>query len=69
MGRLDADFADWRIGRFAHHVQLWIDRHFALDYTLKSLEKFLDGHTRHSVRAARVVFKDGEYARWVTSMS
>jgi hypothetical protein len=50
MGRLDAEFADWRIGRFSHHAQLWVDHHFALDYTLKSLEKGLDGRLRHAVR-------------------
>jgi len=61
MGRLDAEFADWRIGRFAHYGQLWVDRHFALDYTLKSLEKILDGQSRYSVRAARVVFKDAAF--------
>lgn len=61
MGRLDADFADWRIGRFSHHAQLWVDRNFALDYTLKSLEKVLDGQLRHDVRAARVVLKDAAF--------
>src|SRR5262249_23714818 len=50
MGRIDARFADWRIGRSSHHAQLWIDRNFALDYTLKSLEKVLDGAPRHTVR-------------------
>lgn len=62
MGRLDADFADWRIGRFSHHAQLWVDCHFALDYTLKSLEKVLDGRPRHAVRSARVVLKDAAFA-------
>jgi hypothetical protein len=62
MGRLDAEFADWRIGRFSHHAQLWVDRHFALDYTLKSLEKVLDGPQRHAVRDARLVLKDAAFA-------
>ncbi|MGH3720866.1 MAG: hypothetical protein ACRDRI_18865 [Pseudonocardiaceae bacterium] len=61
MGRRDAEFADWRISRFSHHAQLWIDRHFALDYTLKSLEKILDGHPRHAVRTARLVLKDAAF--------
>src|SRR5262249_41187550 len=61
MGRIDARFADWRIGRSSHHAQLWIDRNFALDYTLKSLEKVLDGTPRHTVRGARVVLKDAAY--------
>jgi hypothetical protein len=58
MGRIDAEFADWRIGRCSQHAQLWIDRNFALDYTLKSLEKLLDGHARGVIREARVVIKD-----------
>jgi len=62
MGRVDADFADWRIGRCSHHAQLWVDRHFALDYTLKSLEKVLDGQPRCLVRHARVVLKDAAFA-------
>src|SRR6266568_6417085 len=36
MGRQDAAFADWRIGRCSDWAQRWIDRNFALDYTLKS---------------------------------
>jgi hypothetical protein len=39
MGRQDAAFADWRIGHCSQWAQRWVDRHFALDYTLKSLEK------------------------------
>jgi len=62
MGRVDARFADWRIGRCSHHAQLWVDRHFALDYTLKSLEKILDGAPRRLVRGARVVIKDAAFA-------
>jgi hypothetical protein len=61
MGRVDADFADWRIGRLSHHAQLWVDRNFALDYTFKSLEKILDGQPRLVVRDARVVLKDSAY--------
>lgn len=61
MGRVDAAFADWRIGRCSRHAQLWIDRNFALDYALKSLEKILDGAPRRIVRAARVVLKDAAY--------
>jgi hypothetical protein len=61
MGRVDARFADWRIGVASHWAQLWVDRNFALDYTLKSLEKVLDGPPRHAVRAARVVLKDAAY--------
>lgn len=57
MGRLDAAFADARIGVFSMWAQRWVDRNFPLDYTLKSLEKVLDGHARTTVRQARVVLK------------
>lgn len=57
MGRVDATFADWRIGVLSGWAQLWVDRNFALDYTLKSLEKILDGRSRRRVRDARVVIK------------
>ncbi|MFB9686091.1 hypothetical protein [Amycolatopsis plumensis] len=61
MGRVEAQFADWRIGVCSRRAQMWVDRHFALDYTLKSLEKILDGVPRRRVRAARVVLKDGAF--------
>src|SRR6266567_4513391 len=50
MGRVEARFADARIGVLARWAQLWIDRNFALDYTLKSLEKVLDGTPYRVVR-------------------
>lgn len=61
MGRLDADYADWRIGAASARAQLWVDRNFPLDYTLKSLEKILDGSARDAVREARVVLKQAAY--------
>lgn len=61
MGRVDARFADWRIGVASDWAQRWIDRNFAFDYTLKSLEKILDGTPRHAVRAARTILKESAY--------
>ncbi|GLY99799.1 radical SAM protein [Actinoplanes sp. NBRC 103695] len=61
LGRIDARYADWRLGICSRNAQLWIDRHFALDYTLKSLEKILDGPPRHQLRQARVVLKDSAF--------
>lgn len=61
MGRVEARFADWRIGVCSRRAQMWVDRHFALDYTLKSLEKILDGVPRQRVRNARGVLKDGAF--------
>ncbi|MGH3702427.1 MAG: cobalamin-dependent protein [Pseudonocardiaceae bacterium] len=67
MGRVEARFADWRIGSCSRRAQMWVDRNFALDYTLKSLEKVLDGVPRRRVRNARVVLKDGSF-RVLTGM-
>ncbi|MDH6579496.1 radical SAM protein [Kitasatospora sp. MAP5-34] len=61
MGRVDSQFADWRIGVASEWAQLWVDRNFALDYTFKSLEKVLDGAPWQAVRSARVVLKDAAY--------
>ncbi|GLZ14899.1 hypothetical protein Acsp04_51340 [Actinomadura sp. NBRC 104425] len=61
MGRIDARYQDWRIGVASQWAQRWVDRNFALDYTLKSLEKVLDGSSRHLVRGARVVLKDAAH--------
>jgi hypothetical protein len=61
MGRVDAEFADWRIGVFSRWGQMWVDRNFALDYTLKSLEKIMDGQPRLLIREARVVLKKAAY--------
>ncbi|WP_374629242.1 radical SAM protein [Frankia sp. AgPm24] len=62
MGRVEARYADWRIGVAAGWAQRWVDRHFALDYTFKSLEKVLDGDLRRQTREARGVLKDASYA-------
>jgi hypothetical protein len=61
MGRVEARYADWRIGVAAGWAQRWVDRHFALDYTFKSLEKILEGDLRRQVRQARGVLKDASY--------
>lgn len=61
MGRQDARFADPCIGVCSRWAQLWVDRNFALDYTLKSLEKILDGEPRAAIRRARRVVKDAAY--------
>jgi hypothetical protein len=67
LGRVQARFADWRIGVCARRAQMWVDRHFALDYTLKSLEKISDARTAQCMRSARVVIKDASF-RVLTAM-
>jgi len=61
MGRVQAEYADWRIGVLSRWAQLWIDRNFALDYTLKSLEKILDSHSHQVVRGLRRILKHAAY--------
>ncbi len=61
MGRVEARFADWRIGMLSRWAQLWIDRNFALDYTLKSLEKITDGQAHQVIRGLRRVVKTAAY--------
>ncbi len=61
MGRVEARFANWRIGVLSRSAQLWIDRNFALDYTLKSMEKITDGQPHQIVRGVRGVLKHAAY--------
>ncbi|MXQ65019.1 radical SAM protein [Actinomadura rayongensis] len=62
MGRVEAQYLDWRIGVLSHRAQLWVDRNFALDYTLKSLEKLADGDRRHAIRDTRAILKRAGYS-------
>ncbi|MFI0411844.1 B12-binding domain-containing radical SAM protein [Actinomadura sp. 3N508] len=62
MGRVQARFADPRIGVASRWAQLWVDRSFPFDYTLKSLEKTLTGSARHQVRASRSILKHAAYS-------
>lgn len=61
MGRVEASFADERIGVLSHWAQLWIDRNFALDYTLKSIEKVVDGQLHRAVRDVRRILKEAAH--------
>ncbi|SMD27429.1 B12-binding domain-containing radical SAM protein [Kibdelosporangium aridum] len=61
MGRVEARYADWRIGVLARHGQLWIDRNFALDYALKSIEKILSDGPYQAVRTVRRILKSAAY--------
>lgn len=62
MGRVESRFADWRIGEMSHHAQLWVDRSFALDYTMKSIEKIAVGDAYEAIRETRRVLKDSGFA-------
>ncbi len=61
MGRRDAAYRDSRIGLLSHCSQLWVDRNFSLDYTLKSVEKVSPKPNRPYVRELRNVVKKFSY--------
>jgi hypothetical protein len=48
MGRVDARFADWRMEASHWGAAMGGPATFALDYTLKSLRKILDGLCVHT---------------------
>jgi radical SAM superfamily enzyme YgiQ (UPF0313 family) len=61
MGRRDADFIDPIIGQLSRHAQMWIDRSFALDYTLKSVIKIMGEDAQAPVMGLRLILKDYAY--------
>ena len=62
MGKRHAEYVDKRIGFLSHVSQLWIDRNFAVDYTLKSIEKVTkEKLNRLHVRSLREVLRKYSY--------
>jgi hypothetical protein len=61
MGRRNSLYQDARIRLMSVCAQLWIDRNFALDYTLKSLIKITGSGNRRVINAARNVLRDHSY--------
>ncbi len=57
MGKRKADFIVPEIGLLSHCSQLWIDRNFSLDYTLKSIEKITSGTEKSTIRTLRRILK------------
>ncbi|MEU3073456.1 hypothetical protein [Streptomyces laurentii] len=51
MGRVACRYQDWRIGVASQWAQRWVDRNFSL----RSLEKILDGLPRHAVRQVALI--------------
>ncbi|MBD3351566.1 MAG: radical SAM protein [Candidatus Lokiarchaeota archaeon] len=62
MGRKNVDYLDARIGLMSGCSQMWIDRNFALDYFLKSVEKVSSPLVRDEVRELRKSLKDAAYS-------
>ncbi len=61
MGKRNADYLDKRIGLMSYNSQLWVDRNFSLDYTIKSVEKIAPKEKRKEIRELRNVVKDFAY--------
>ena len=62
MGKRHAEYVDKRIGFLSYVSQLWIDRNFAVDYTLKSIEKVTkEKLNRLHVRSLREILRKYSY--------
>jgi Fe-S oxidoreductase len=62
LGKYEVEYEDRRIGLMSHYSQLWIDKYFSLDYTLKSLSKIHQNDTSGFIREKRTVFKKHSYS-------
>jgi hypothetical protein len=62
MGRRNALYRDPAIGYMSDWAQRWVDRNFAFDYTLKSLEKVSPPAQQHALRGLRRTLKASGYA-------
>jgi radical SAM superfamily enzyme YgiQ (UPF0313 family) len=61
LGKKNAKYIDWKIGIISQYSQLWIDRNFTLDYTLKSLGKIYHEAKSEEIRAVRTRIKENSY--------
>lgn len=61
MGRCECSYVQPIIGLMSHFSQLWIDRNFALDYTLKSLQKVCDDNLSIHLECIRRRIKQAAY--------
>ena len=61
LGKREVNYLDHRIGRMSHYSQLWVDRNFAIDYSLKSLSKIYTGEEALNIRQQRILLKQHAY--------
>lgn len=57
MGRKESIYIDKKIGQVSAVSQRWIDQNFALDYTLKSIQKRVSASAAESIGNGRVLLK------------
>lgn len=61
MGRREVTYRDSRIGELSRISQLWVDRNFSLDYTLKSIEKVLPLHLQKTIKWCRIMLREAAF--------
>ncbi len=61
LGKEEIAYLDKRIGKMSYFSQLWIDRNFAVDYSLKSLSKIYPHEISIHIRQQRILLKDYAY--------
>ncbi|MDR2535776.1 MAG: radical SAM protein [Treponema sp.] len=61
LGKKNTRYSDYRIGILSHLSQLWVDRNFSLDYTLKSFGKIYPTAKSNEIRAIRTRIKENSY--------
>lgn len=61
LGKQDYCYRDSRIGLISRASQYWIDRSFALDYSLKSISKIYQDDLALNIRQFRNIYKDASY--------
>lgn len=62
LGKRDVEYLDKRIESMSHYSQLWIDRNYSLDYTLKSLAKLYPKGISGTIRDVRKIYKRSSYS-------
>ncbi len=62
MGRYNSRFLVPIVGLFSEYSQMWIDRNFPLDYSLKSIQKYSDQKASQTINLLRCVLKQYSYA-------
>lgn len=61
LGKRKIHYLNPQIGMLSYFSQLWIDRNFAFDYSLKSIMKIADVHEGNSIYKLRAMIKDASY--------
>ncbi len=61
LGKQEVHYLDKRIEKMSKYSQLWIDKNFAIDYSLKSLSKIYSGEASLNIRKQRVLLKTHAY--------